>query len=188
MITCKVLFRTQNRKMYRLEDSNGKIVDMSAENLKEGIRKGELKVLNITMGTDGRIRLKNNTEGTSVDERKEKAETAKKGAESKSVIPNTSGLTPYVTLTCNNKDCVILEVKKGHRMDLIRLGCFNGDEEMFRLTKGETVTCTVFRKDCKPFSWSWGSRSTLVSDEVTKMGRIIEKCVVKDFGIQVRFW
>ena len=193
MVTCKVIYRTKDRKTYRLEDTQGKIIDISAEDLRKAVRCGELKVLNATVGTDGRIRItafKNLNEDKSGKAVSEKAaqKVEKKEAEPKSIYPNTSGLTPYVNLVCNNKDCVVLEVKKGHRMDLIKLGYFTGEEEMFRLTKGSTVTCTVFREGSKPFSWSWGSSTTMVSDSVSKMGSIIEKCIVNDFGIQVRVW
>ena len=37
----------------------------------------------------------------------------------------------------NNENCVVLEVKDNKKMDLIKLGCFDGDEELIRLTKGK---------------------------------------------------
>lgn len=65
-------------------------------------------------------------------------------------------LKDIVEVAMNNSECVVLKVKEGHEVDLISLGCFDGDETMFRLTKGETVTCTVFKKRERPFPGSGG--------------------------------
>ena len=90
-----------------------------------------------------------------------------------------------VTLIRNNDNCVVLKVKNGQEINLICLGCFNGDESMFRITKGEDVTCTVFRKNGHSFSWHWGkSGYTLVSDKTFRMGRLIQDCIEKGFGIK----
>ena len=59
-------------------------------------------------------------------------------------------LADYVEIMENNTECVVLKVRPGSRMGLISLGCFNGDEEMVRLTKGRTQTCTVFPKAASP--------------------------------------
>lgn len=84
----------------------------------------------------------------------------------------------------NNDECVVLAVKSGHEMDLIALGVFSGNETMFRLTKGRTVTCTVFRKDGSTFSWHWGYDGyTLVSKSTDKMGQMIQSTIEQDFGI-----
>lgn len=89
----------------------------------------------------------------------------------------------------NNADCVVLKVKEGQRMALISLGCFDGDEELFRLTKGGTVTCTVWKEDGKSVSWHWGSTGyTLVSPVMKKRGELIEECIEKDFGIECQVW
>lgn len=45
-------------------------------------------------------------------------------------------LKDMVELLSNNDACVVLKVKDGQEMNLISLGCFNGDEAMMRLTKG----------------------------------------------------
>lgn len=58
-------------------------------------------------------------------------------------------LKDMVELLSNNDACVVLKVKDGQEMNLISLGCFNGDEVMMRLTKGRDVTCTLFRKNGK---------------------------------------
>ena len=90
-----------------------------------------------------------------------------------------------VTLEENNKHCVILKVIPNCEMDLIKLGCFDGDETMFRLTKGSSVTCTVFRKDSKPYSWSWGlGGHTLVSDTLKKQGKFIQSHIENLLGIK----
>lgn len=95
-------------------------------------------------------------------------------------------LSELVTVEANNEDCVVLKVKEGKDIDLILLGCFGGDEVMFRLTKGEQHTCTIWYKDGKHFSWEWGARGyTLVSDEVATKGSVIYKCIRDDFGIKL---
>lgn len=74
-------------------------------------------------------------------------------------------LKDMVELLSNNDACVVLKVKDGQEMNLLSLGCFNGDEVMMRLTKGRDVTCTLFRKNGKSFSWHWGASGfTLVTD------------------------
>ena len=86
----------------------------------------------------------------------------------------------------NNEECVILKVKSNKKLDLIKLGCFDGNEELIRLTKGEDHTCTIFRTNDKPFSWHWGrSGYTLVSDNVSTMGKLIEACITEDFDIYI---
>lgn len=86
----------------------------------------------------------------------------------------------------NNEECVILQVKENKKLDLIKLGCFDGNEEMMRLTKGRDHTCTIFRTNDKPFSWDWGeSGYTLVSEKLTAMGKLIEECITEDFDIYV---
>lgn len=46
----------------------------------------------------------------------------------------------------NNENCVILKVKDNKNLELIKLGYFDGNEEMMRLTKGKDHTCTIFKK------------------------------------------
>lgn len=60
------------------------------------------------------------------------------------MVVHMKTLADYVEIIENNMECVILKVKPDSRMALIALGCFNGNEEMIRLTKGETQTCTLF--------------------------------------------
>jgi hypothetical protein len=94
-------------------------------------------------------------------------------------------LVDYVNIVENNEDCVILEVV-GTPLDLIRLGCFNGNEKLIRLTKGKRYTCTVWDKDGKSFSWFWGyGGHTLVSDQITKQGKLIQECIEEDFEIYI---
>ena len=97
-------------------------------------------------------------------------------------------LKDMVEMVVDNQDCVVLKVKDGQEMNLISLGCFNGDETMMRLTKGRDVTCTLFRRGGKSFSWHWGiSGYTLVTDQVDRMGRLIQDCIEKDFGIRCKY-
>lgn len=87
----------------------------------------------------------------------------------------------------NNEDCVVLKVKDNKEMELIKLGYFDGNERLIRLTKGKNHTCTIFYNDNrKSLSWNWGeSGFTLVSDNVTKMGELIESCITDDFDIYI---
>lgn len=95
-------------------------------------------------------------------------------------------LADYVEIMEDNTECVVLKVRPGSRMGLIGLGCFNGDEEMVRLTKGRTQTCTVFPEGGRPYSWEWGDGgSTLVSDGLSKMSRMVQECITHDFGIRI---
>lgn len=92
-------------------------------------------------------------------------------------------LVDLVKIVENNKDCVILEVT-GSMLDLIKLGCFNGDEKLIRLTKGKDHTCTIWTNDNRSYSWHWGySGFTLVSDAMDKKGKLIQKCIEQDFEI-----
>jgi hypothetical protein len=91
-------------------------------------------------------------------------------------------ITDVVT---NNNDCVVLKVKGGSEMDLISLGCFEGDETMFRVTKHGKHTFTVWRKDGTNYSWYWGiGGHTLVSDSMHDK-RILLMNVVKMKGIEL---
>lgn len=97
-----------------------------------------------------------------------------------------SQLYDLVELLENNDECVILKVKDNMQMQLICLGCFNGNETMFRLTKGDNHTCTIFSNTGKSFSWQWGiSGHILVTDSVNKCRSLIEHCITDDFGISI---
>lgn len=96
-------------------------------------------------------------------------------------------LKDIVDVVVNNDACVVLKVKEGQEMNLISLGCFNGNEVMMRLTKGQDVTCTVFLSDGRSYSWNWGLHGyTLVSSDMWEKGRLIQSCIEKDFGIKCK--
>ena len=87
----------------------------------------------------------------------------------------------------NNDECVVLKVKADSEMDLIALAYFSGDETMFRLTKGDVQTCTVFYKDGNRFSWHWGRGGfTCVSDSTQKEGKLIQSTIEEHFGITIK--
>lgn len=95
-------------------------------------------------------------------------------------------LCNLVTILDNNENCVNLKVKPNKREELIRLGYFNGNEDIIRLTKGKNHTCTIIYKDLTTKSWDWGSSGyTLVSNETSKAGRLIEECITEDFDIYI---
>lgn len=71
-------------------------------------------------------------------------------------------ITEVVT---DNKECVVFKVKEGSEMDLISLGCFDGDETMFRITKKGDHTFTIWTVGNRHFSWYWGLRGhTIVAE------------------------
>lgn len=93
-------------------------------------------------------------------------------------------LCDLVEVAENNMECVVLKVKEGVQTELVGLGCFDGDETMFRLTKGGGHTCTVFRGGKRPVSWEWGnSGHTLVCDSLYQCGSMVKSCISDDFGI-----
>lgn len=95
-------------------------------------------------------------------------------------------LCNLVDIIDNNMDCVVLKVKDDAKLDLIKLGYFSGNEDIIRLTKGKNHTCSVFNKDGTNFSWYWGSSGcTLVSDMLSKKGKLIEECITEDFDIYI---
>lgn len=95
-------------------------------------------------------------------------------------------LADYVDIIENSMECVVLKVRPGSRTGLICLGCFNGDEDMIRLTKGNTQECTVFCRDGRSYSWEWGNyRHTIVSDTTDRCGRMVQECLEDDFDICV---
>lgn len=94
-------------------------------------------------------------------------------------------LCHLVEIATNNEECVILKIKDDARIDLISLGCFDGDEKMLRITKGGKHTATVFTEN-NHFSWHWGEGGyTIVSEKTSKCGRLIQECVEEDFGIYI---
>lgn len=97
-------------------------------------------------------------------------------------------LKDLVTLEENNASCVVLEVKPNSFKELVKLGCFNGNEKMIRLTKGRNHTCTIWHGNAnESYSWYWGeSGYTLVSDSMWAMRRLIESAIEKDFGISLK--
>lgn len=97
-----------------------------------------------------------------------------------------SKLCNYVDIYENNKNCVILKVKGDKKKDIVKLGYFDLDDNMFRLTKGDTHICTVFKDDGSSHSWEWGKGGyTLVSDNLSKKGHLIEACIKEDFDIYI---
>lgn len=96
-------------------------------------------------------------------------------------------LYDLVDLVENNRECVILKVKDDtDPLELIKLGYFDGNETMFRVTKGDEHTATIFKSGSKAFSWHWGlGGHTLVSDKTQKAQTIIVNTILDDFGISL---
>lgn len=93
-------------------------------------------------------------------------------------------LCELVDIAVNNENCVVFKVKDNARMDMITLGCFKGDEDMIRMTKGRTPEITVFNKDGSHYSYHFGEGSTtLISDNMMKQRTMIRECAILDFGL-----
>lgn len=93
-------------------------------------------------------------------------------------------LYDLVELLEDNAECVVLKVKDNSRLKLICLGCFSGNETMFRITKGAYHTYTTFYDHQKPFSWELGINAFL-PESAWKCAELIKKCVTTDFRIQI---
>lgn len=94
-------------------------------------------------------------------------------------------LCDLVEIEENNIDYVLLKVKENSMLDLIKLGCFEGDETLIRVTKGANHIFTIF-SDNKHFSWEYGiSGYTLVSKNVDKKRELILECIENDYDIYI---
>ncbi len=88
-----------------------------------------------------------------------------------------------VKIVHNDEISVVLKVIDGSQMDLICLGCFDGDETMFRVTKGNEHVCTVWRGKSH-YDWHWGeSGYTLVGKKIEDQQHVVMNAIMFDFGI-----
>ena len=86
----------------------------------------------------------------------------------------------------NEQTFVLLKVKDGMEMDMIMTGLFEGDETMFRITKGDDHNCTTWYKNGKNWSWHHGLNGhTCVANSVWAAWREIERTITEDFGIKL---
>ena len=93
-------------------------------------------------------------------------------------------LCELVDIVTNNEACVVFKPKEGTRMDLISLGCFKGNEELIRMTKGRTPEITIFYEDGKTDSYHFGEGSTtVISGSYLQQREMIRECAILDFGI-----
>lgn len=98
---------------------------------------------------------------------------------------NRKKLCELVEIEENNMDCVILKVKENSEMDLIKLGCFEGDETLIRVTKGSDNTFTVFSGETY-FSWYQGENGhSLISKNTDQKRILILECIEMDFDIYI---
>ena len=99
-------------------------------------------------------------------------------------------LADCIEVITNNENCVVLKVKEDKRMDLIAIGYFHGDEEMIRMTKDDdNNSYTIWSNNGKACNWN---NRTLKSDDLSKLQKIIAKCIHHDLGIYmgktIAFW
>ena len=93
-------------------------------------------------------------------------------------------LCNLVDVAINNENCVVFKVKDDAVMDLIALGCFKGNEDMIRMTKGRTPEITVFNKDGSNYSYHFGEGSTtIISENMAQQRTMIRECAILDYGI-----
>jgi len=93
-------------------------------------------------------------------------------------------LFDLVEIAENNSECVVLKVNENAFMDLVCLGCFDGDETMFRVTKDreDIHTITVWH-GTRAISWETGVERCTLEAKSAKARELIVDCVVGDFGI-----
>lgn len=89
-------------------------------------------------------------------------------------------LCELVMIEENNENCVVLKTKKEEKLELIKLGCFNGKEDMIIMTKGEDQTITIIEDSKNNYSWN---KHTLVVDNMSKKRFLINQCVTQDMDI-----
>lgn len=93
-------------------------------------------------------------------------------------------LCELVDIGVNNEVCVLFKVKENARMDLIALGCFRGDEDMIRMTKGRQPEITLYYKDGGTMSYYFGEGGhTVLSGSGAAQREMIRECAILDFGI-----
>lgn len=94
-------------------------------------------------------------------------------------------LCDLVEIEENNMECVLLKVKDNSMLDLIKLGCFEGNEKLIRITKGRDHTITIFT-DKDNYSWYYGeSGYTIVSKSMDAKRNLISDCIENDFNIYI---
>lgn len=99
-------------------------------------------------------------------------------------------LVDCVDVITNNENCVVLKVKENKRMDLIAMGYFSGDEETMRMTKdNDNNSYTIWSNNGNICNWN---NRTLKADSLSKLQKIIAKCIHHDLGIymgdSIAFW
>ena len=86
----------------------------------------------------------------------------------------------------NNNICMIFKIKKDKRLDLIKLGYFNGNEDMIRITKqGSIHTITIFYNDNTCFDYNYGSSTTCVSDRFVQIKWALLEYIKKYYNINL---
>jgi len=95
-------------------------------------------------------------------------------------------LSKIVEILNNDEDTVILKVKDNKKIELLSIGCFNGNEDMIIVSKHtnfhDGLAFRLVYKDGTTFSFT---DNTLVSSNIKAMKKNIIQSVVFDFGIPV---
>ena len=94
-------------------------------------------------------------------------------------------LVELVDVVEDNEKCVLLKTNC-ESIELMLLGCFLGNEDYIRLTKGKDHTCTIWYKNGNSFSWDWGySGNTRVSERLNRVRYVVVECIKKDLKIDI---
>ena len=94
-------------------------------------------------------------------------------------------LVDVIEIVENNNDYILLEVT-GDRKQCILTGVLNGNEELIKVTKGKNHTLTIYFKDGKNFSYSFGeSGYTLISDNEERRKRAIVNCIKRELETSI---
>ena len=96
-------------------------------------------------------------------------------------------LTKIVTIINNDEDTVILKIDENKKLELLSIGCFNGNEDMLILSKlssknTDMLGYNIIYKDGTNTSFSG---SGCLSEKLAAITRWMKETVVFDFGIPI---
>lgn len=95
-------------------------------------------------------------------------------------------LTELVEILNNTNDAVVFKVKDNKQIELLSIGCFNGDEKFISVAKlneyNENNIYTIVYNDNRHFSFT---SNELVGSKLRSMKMHLERMIIFDFGIPI---
>lgn len=95
-------------------------------------------------------------------------------------------LTELVELVSNTDDAVVFKVKDNKQIELLSIGCFNGDEKLISVAKLNDFTdyniYTIVYKNDQHMSFI---ANELVGAKLRSMKKHLERMIIFDFGIPI---